>query len=172
MSLTACATSARTLAAMALPSMIMGAPSNIVAAGAPWRFTDANATPTHDPSRSGRAGDMSRGRGTRRVFLKSGLRAGYNARLARDTRNTADNIYGNQTVLLLALQGDNASGYSASISLGVNVEQVNSGSDPADPAAAGSCARRSPSKGPPRSAGSPRGARASRTAGLPRSASP
>src|SRR5882762_4448678 len=29
--------------------------------------------------------------------------------------------------------GDNASGYSASISLGVNVEQVNSGSDPADP---------------------------------------
>jgi len=51
----------------------------------------------------------------------------YNARPGRDTRNTADNIYGNQTVLLLALQGDNASGYSASISLGVNVGQVNSG---------------------------------------------
>ena len=59
--------------------------------------------------------------------MKSGLGAGYNARLARDTRNTADNIYGNQTVLLLALQGDNASGYSASISLGVTVGQVNSG---------------------------------------------
>jgi len=51
----------------------------------------------------------------------------YNARPGRDTRNTADNIYGNQTVLLLALQGDNASGYSASISLGVNVGQVDSG---------------------------------------------
>src|SRR2546421_4122209 len=79
MSLTACATSARTLAAMALPSMIMGAPSNIVAAGAPWRFTNANATPTHDPSGPGRVGDMSRGRGTRRGFLKSGLGAGFGA---------------------------------------------------------------------------------------------
>ena len=51
----------------------------------------------------------------------------YNARPNRDTRNTADDIYGNQTVLLLTLQGDNASGYAASISLGVNVGQVNSG---------------------------------------------
>jgi hypothetical protein len=31
------------------------------------------------------------------------------------------------TVLLLALHGDNASGYPAGISLGVNVGQVNSG---------------------------------------------
>jgi protocatechuate 3,4-dioxygenase beta subunit len=51
----------------------------------------------------------------------------YDARSARDTRNSADNIYGNQTVLLLNLQGDNSSGYAASISLGVRVGQVNSG---------------------------------------------
>jgi len=53
--------------------------------------------------------------------------APYNARAARDTRNPADNIYGNQGMLLLGLRGDTASGYSASISLGVSVGQLNPG---------------------------------------------
>ncbi len=51
----------------------------------------------------------------------------YNARGSRDTRNAADNIYANQTVLLLALAGDTASGYTGTISLGVQVGQVNAG---------------------------------------------
>ena len=51
----------------------------------------------------------------------------YNARGSRDTRNVADNIYANQTVLLLALAGDTASGYTGTISLGVQVGQVNAG---------------------------------------------
>jgi protocatechuate 3,4-dioxygenase beta subunit len=53
--------------------------------------------------------------------------APYSARPARDTRNAADNIFGNQTVLLLGLDGDNASGYSGNIALGVTVGQVNPG---------------------------------------------
>jgi len=51
----------------------------------------------------------------------------YSTRSSRDTRNAADNIYANQTVLLLALQGDTTSGYSGSISLGVQVGQVSAG---------------------------------------------
>jgi hypothetical protein len=51
----------------------------------------------------------------------------YSSRSARDTRNAADNIYGNQTVLLLNLSGDTASGFSGTIPLGVAVGQVNSG---------------------------------------------
>ena len=51
----------------------------------------------------------------------------YSARPARDTRNSADHIYGNQRVLLLGLQGNNSSGYTGSISLGVRVGKVNRG---------------------------------------------
>jgi protocatechuate 3,4-dioxygenase beta subunit len=51
----------------------------------------------------------------------------YNARGSRDTRNASDNIYGNRTVLLLALAGDATSGYTGNISLGVQVGQVNAG---------------------------------------------
>jgi hypothetical protein len=53
--------------------------------------------------------------------------APYSARPSRDTRNAADGIYGNQSVLLLGLSGNNSSGYVASISLGVRVGQVNPG---------------------------------------------
>ena len=53
--------------------------------------------------------------------------APYNARGSRDTRNAADNIYGNQTVLLLALAGNTTSGYTGNIALGVQVGQVNAG---------------------------------------------
>ena len=51
----------------------------------------------------------------------------YTARPSRDTRNAADDIYGSQTVLLLGLQGNNSSGYTGSLSLGVRVGQVNPG---------------------------------------------
>src|SRR5438309_2697164 len=51
----------------------------------------------------------------------------YNTRGARNTRNATDNIYANQSVLLLALTGDTTSGYSGSISLGVQVGQINAG---------------------------------------------
>jgi len=51
----------------------------------------------------------------------------YSSRSARDTRNAADNIYGGQTVLLVSLQGDTASGYNASIALGVRKGTVFSG---------------------------------------------
>jgi protocatechuate 3,4-dioxygenase beta subunit len=51
----------------------------------------------------------------------------YDTRGARDTRNSADNIYANQSVLLLGLTGDTTSGYSGSISLGVQVGQINGG---------------------------------------------
>jgi protocatechuate 3,4-dioxygenase beta subunit len=51
----------------------------------------------------------------------------YSSRPNRDTRNSADGIYGNQTVLLLALEGGNSSGYAANISLGVTLGQVHSG---------------------------------------------
>ena len=51
----------------------------------------------------------------------------YNQRGARDTRNGADNIYANQSVLLMALTGDITSGYTGSISLGIRVGQINAG---------------------------------------------
>ena len=51
----------------------------------------------------------------------------YSGRSTRDTRNSADNIYGNQTVLLLSLSGDTASGFTGTIPLGVRVGQINSG---------------------------------------------
>jgi protocatechuate 3,4-dioxygenase beta subunit len=51
----------------------------------------------------------------------------YNLRGARDTRNSADNIYANQSVLLLSLAGDTTSGYTGSISLGIQVGQINAG---------------------------------------------
>jgi protocatechuate 3,4-dioxygenase beta subunit len=51
----------------------------------------------------------------------------YSTRPARDTRNSADNIYGNQTVLLLNLSGDTASGFTGTIPLGVRIGQVNAG---------------------------------------------
>jgi hypothetical protein len=51
----------------------------------------------------------------------------YSSRPARDTRNAADNIYGNQTVLLLSLAGDTASGFTGTIPLGISVGQVNPG---------------------------------------------
>ena len=51
----------------------------------------------------------------------------YGARPSRDTRNSADGIYANQTALLVGLSGDTSSGYTASISLGVRVGQVNPG---------------------------------------------
>jgi hypothetical protein len=53
--------------------------------------------------------------------------APYNARTSRNTRNSADDIYGNNTVLLLNLQGDNSSGYAATLSLGVSVGLVSPG---------------------------------------------
>src|SRR5438105_10104370 len=51
----------------------------------------------------------------------------YSGRSTRDTRNPADNIYGNQTVLLLSLSGDTASGFTGTVPLGVRVGQINSG---------------------------------------------
>jgi protocatechuate 3,4-dioxygenase beta subunit len=51
----------------------------------------------------------------------------YSSRPNRDTRNSADNIYGNRTVLLLDLSGNASSGYAAAISLGITVGQVSSG---------------------------------------------
>ena len=51
----------------------------------------------------------------------------YSSRPSRDTRNPADGIYGNQTVLLLDLSGDPVSGLSGSISLGVKVGQISAG---------------------------------------------
>ena len=53
--------------------------------------------------------------------------APYNSRGSRNTRNGADNIYANQTVLLLALTGDTTSGYTGNISVGVQVGKVNAG---------------------------------------------
>jgi hypothetical protein len=53
-------------------------------------------------------------------------RADY-SRGARDTRSSADSIYDNQTVLLLALQGSASSGYAGSASIGVQVGTVNAG---------------------------------------------
>ena len=53
--------------------------------------------------------------------------APYNARRSRDTRNGADGIYGNRTALLLALSGDTTSGYTGTISLGVQVGRINAG---------------------------------------------
>jgi len=71
---------------------------------------------------------------TTQVFFDDSLTDGvfasvvpYNARGSRDTRNAADNIYGNQTVLLLALAGNTTSGYTGNIALGVQVGQVNAG---------------------------------------------
>jgi len=51
----------------------------------------------------------------------------YSTRPTRDTRNSADNIYGNQTVLLLNLSGDTASGFTGTIPLGISLGQVNGG---------------------------------------------
>jgi protocatechuate 3,4-dioxygenase beta subunit len=51
----------------------------------------------------------------------------YSSRSARDTRNSADDIYGNQTVLLLSLSGDSASGFEGTIPLGVRVGTINAG---------------------------------------------
>jgi len=53
--------------------------------------------------------------------------APYTSRPTRNTRNAADGIYGNRTVLLASLQGDPASGYSASFPLAIRVGQVNAG---------------------------------------------
>ncbi|MFL5293668.1 MAG: hypothetical protein ACJ79U_19290 [Myxococcales bacterium] len=53
--------------------------------------------------------------------------APYNSRPARDTRNAADGLYGGRTVLLASLQGDPASGYSATFPLAVRLGQVNAG---------------------------------------------
>jgi len=49
------------------------------------------------------------------------------SRPARETRNAADGIYGNRTVLLANVQGDPASGYSAAVPLAVRVAQVDDG---------------------------------------------
>jgi protocatechuate 3,4-dioxygenase beta subunit len=51
----------------------------------------------------------------------------YSSRPSRDTRNASDGIYGNQTILLSSLSGDIVSGFTASISLGVKVGQINAG---------------------------------------------
>ncbi|MFL5379672.1 MAG: hypothetical protein ACJ787_17320, partial [Myxococcales bacterium] len=51
----------------------------------------------------------------------------YNSRPARGTRNAADGLYGGRSVLLASLQGDPASGYSATFPLAVRVGQVNAG---------------------------------------------
>jgi protocatechuate 3,4-dioxygenase beta subunit len=51
----------------------------------------------------------------------------YSSRPSRDVRNAGDGIYGNQTVLLLNLSGDAASGFTGSISPGVKVGQINAG---------------------------------------------
>jgi protocatechuate 3,4-dioxygenase beta subunit len=71
---------------------------------------------------------------TTQVFFEDSISDGvyaavspYNSRGTRDTRNSADNIYANQTVLLLGLTGDTTSGYSGSISLGIQVGQINAG---------------------------------------------
>jgi protocatechuate 3,4-dioxygenase beta subunit len=56
-----------------------------------------------------------------------GAAAPYNSRPARGTRNAADGLYGGRTVLLASLQGDPASGYSATFPLAVRVGQVNGG---------------------------------------------
>jgi protocatechuate 3,4-dioxygenase beta subunit len=51
----------------------------------------------------------------------------YSSRPARNTRNAADGIYNNQTVLLASLQGDATTGYSATFPLAVRLGQVNAG---------------------------------------------
>jgi protocatechuate 3,4-dioxygenase beta subunit len=51
----------------------------------------------------------------------------YDTRGARDTRNAADNIYNDQTALLLSLSGSASSGYTGAISLGVRVGTVIAG---------------------------------------------
>jgi protocatechuate 3,4-dioxygenase beta subunit len=51
--------------------------------------------------------------------------APYSSRGARDTRNSRDSIYGNQTVLLTNLSGDVVSGFTGTINLGVQVGQIN-----------------------------------------------
>jgi protocatechuate 3,4-dioxygenase beta subunit len=53
--------------------------------------------------------------------------APYSSRPARDTRNSADGLYGGRTVLLASLRGDPASGYSVSFPLAIRVGQVNAG---------------------------------------------
>lgn len=53
--------------------------------------------------------------------------APYSSRGARDTRNAADSIYGNQAVLPTSLSGDVASGFAGAISLGVKAGQINPG---------------------------------------------
>lgn len=53
--------------------------------------------------------------------------APYDTRGARDTRNSADNVYNNQTVLLLTLSGDTTVGYRGVASIGVNVGAINAG---------------------------------------------
>src|SRR5205823_5956147 len=53
--------------------------------------------------------------------------APYNSRSSRDTRNPADNIYSDQTVLLLNLTGNTSTGYSGSIALGVKKGTIFSG---------------------------------------------
>jgi protocatechuate 3,4-dioxygenase beta subunit len=53
--------------------------------------------------------------------------APYSSRGGRDTRNSADSIYNGQTVLLLDLQGSASSGYTGSISIGVQVGTVSAG---------------------------------------------
>jgi protocatechuate 3,4-dioxygenase beta subunit len=51
----------------------------------------------------------------------------YDTRGARDTRNAADNIYNDQTALLLSLSGSASSGYTGVILLGVRVGSVIAG---------------------------------------------
>ena len=53
--------------------------------------------------------------------------APYSSRPARDTRNAADGIYGDRTMLLAKVHGDPASGYWATFPLAVRVGQVNAG---------------------------------------------
>jgi protocatechuate 3,4-dioxygenase beta subunit len=53
--------------------------------------------------------------------------APYNTRSARDTRNSADNIYNQHTELLLSLSGSASSGYTGTITLGVQVGTISAG---------------------------------------------
>jgi hypothetical protein len=53
--------------------------------------------------------------------------APYSSRGARDTRNSADNIYGGHSELLVALSGDAATGFTGTINLGIQVGTVSSG---------------------------------------------
>jgi protocatechuate 3,4-dioxygenase beta subunit len=53
--------------------------------------------------------------------------APYDARGARDTRNSADNIYNGHSELLLSLAGSASSGYTGTISLGIQIGTVSAG---------------------------------------------